>query len=59
MAAENSFSMYVALPNNPQQQMNSFASLMNENILQNAINKMDSTKYFIANTEVGIFLRYR
>lgn len=39
----NSYSMYVALPNNLQQPVSSFASLMTESILQNAISKMDST----------------
>jgi serpin B len=37
-----SYSMYIALPNNQQQPISSFASLMNESILKNAISKMDS-----------------
>jgi serine protease inhibitor len=37
-----SYSMYIALPANQQQPISTFASLMNENILSNAINKMDS-----------------
>jgi serine protease inhibitor len=44
-----SYSMYIALPDNQQQPLSSFASLMNENILQNAISKMDSV-----NTELII-----
>lgn len=38
----NSFSMYISIPNNQQQPISTFASLMNENILANAISKMDS-----------------
>jgi serine protease inhibitor len=37
-----SYSMYIAVPNNQQQPVSAFASLINENILQNAISKMDS-----------------
>ncbi len=39
----NSFSMYVLKPNNAQQSLNTFALSMNENILKDAINKMDSS----------------
>lgn len=38
----NSYSMYIALPKNNQQPISTFASMMNENILSDAINKMDS-----------------
>jgi serine protease inhibitor len=37
-----SYSMYIAQPNNQQEPISTFASLMNENILDNGINKMDS-----------------
>ena len=37
-----SYSMYIALPKNNQQPISTFASLMNENILTDAINKMDT-----------------
>lgn len=38
----NSFSMYVLQPVNQQESLESFALSLNENILKNAINKMDS-----------------
>jgi serpin B len=37
-----SYSMYIMLPANQQQPISTFASLMNESILSNAISKMDS-----------------
>lgn len=38
----NSYSMYIALHNNKQQSINSFAASVNENVLANAISKMDT-----------------
>jgi serine protease inhibitor len=37
-----SYSMYIAMPKDQQQPISTFASLMNENLLSDAINKMDS-----------------
>ncbi len=37
-----SYSMYIALPKNEQEPVSSFTSLINENILENAITKMDT-----------------